>query len=855
MPAPVQDAEVTDAGSPLQRKSNAWPTEERDDIYNRRQEGEKWDTICLDYPHRSKHAMQQQYSNTPTKGRGRRKGIPPTLISPTAMNGKKGSKRRISPEDADQSDVDADDESAASAPSKSVGGYDGAPETDNDSENPKEPDSARKQRLRRRLQQTSGNEDEDEQPVPTRPKRKRASGVNYNLLQNSGFDLEDQADNPADESIQPHVPLRKSKIIALKMGIPKTPVDDRARKPSRSINIDGVDESMLEDSSNRRSQRVKKVVNGKRGSRASPATNVAEQETSVRGGKRKRRSLFPQDLEPDPSVEGDSDVMTTRLSKKRKDSEAQSTESRTQKAVESAPESEPQPSTKKKRQGKPKEHLGFLPNGLPRQRRRRRTRAEMEAAERKTSTPATTSTSRRRSRYQFPFLEGYSGPAPPDMAAILARQEHERQNSRPEPDSEPESAFSSLQSLDDEDDAMDVQTQAVTATTVDEEVSPMTRPNMDDQIPAAVVEQSSPVEATGSSADLADLDIPDVVFYPEDLERARESARKLRALNNEYKTASTNKVTAAEINLENEKRRTQDLSQELQDLRKVHDGCESKAKDAKAVAQQLKGLKEISSLYDEALEKLTASERTVAEEKSRSGELEEELSGTRTQSILREKSLEGQVAELTKKLASDKRASGSEDIIKRQLDLANRLLTDSNAEKSALTAQHNRLLSNKTALEEAFGKRQKELELENSNLNKKLADITKEHESLLNERNTKKTNDPISTKDGATDRPPTPAPTENKKTSLPSPAAAFFDLISGRSSPTPSTVPITTIKPHLEQLRKTHISIGYNLRVSSESHTTHDGALNTLHEKLEDGDISMNKVRERVKELVAGSLK
>ena len=47
MPAPVQDADVSDAGSPLQRKSNAWPTEERDDIYNRRQEGEKWDTICL----------------------------------------------------------------------------------------------------------------------------------------------------------------------------------------------------------------------------------------------------------------------------------------------------------------------------------------------------------------------------------------------------------------------------------------------------------------------------------------------------------------------------------------------------------------------------------------------------------------------------------------------------------------------------------------------------------------------------------------------------------------------------------------------------------------------------------------
>lgn len=47
MPAPVQDAEISDASSPPQRKSNAWPNEERDDIYNRRQQGEKWDTICV----------------------------------------------------------------------------------------------------------------------------------------------------------------------------------------------------------------------------------------------------------------------------------------------------------------------------------------------------------------------------------------------------------------------------------------------------------------------------------------------------------------------------------------------------------------------------------------------------------------------------------------------------------------------------------------------------------------------------------------------------------------------------------------------------------------------------------------
>lgn len=57
MPAPVQDADISDASSPPQRKSNAWPTEERDDIYTRRQQGEKWDTICLVSPPPPSHVL------------------------------------------------------------------------------------------------------------------------------------------------------------------------------------------------------------------------------------------------------------------------------------------------------------------------------------------------------------------------------------------------------------------------------------------------------------------------------------------------------------------------------------------------------------------------------------------------------------------------------------------------------------------------------------------------------------------------------------------------------------------------------------------------------------------------------
>lgn len=486
----------------------------------------------------------------------------------------------------------------------------------------------------------------------------------------------------------------------------------------------------------------------------------------------------------------------------------------------------------------------------------------MEEAER--NTPNTNaSAKRRRSTYQFPFLEGYNGPAPPDMAAILARQEHERQNPAPESDSEPESTSSSLQSLDDDDeDVTDIQPQKANAPTVDEEVSPLTRPNEDEQLRATVIEQ--PLSARNPSLSPGSpLDMADVVFYAEDLERARENARRLRASNDEHRTAITNKLTAAENNLGKERARNEDLNRELQDLRKEHIGCESKANDAEAIALQLKGLEEISSLYGEALEKLDASEKATKEEKNRNVKLEEELSGSRTQATVREKVLEYQIAELSNKSAAEKQSWTSEEItklktdFKKELERVNRDLSTGKTEKEALVARNSDLIVNN----EALRRREKELEADTIRLNRKLTDLTAEHEVLLNERtagptrNLKPTyNEPVATKDGATDTMATP-----QATKLPS-TATLFDLISGRQPPSPSTIntntiPITAVKPHLEQIRRTHFSIGYNLRVSSESHTTHDTALNTLHEKLEEGDISMNKVRERVKELVAGSSK
>ncbi|MCJ1471450.1 hypothetical protein MMC13_000089 [Lambiella insularis] len=44
------------------RPGNVWTAEAREDVFNRREAGEGWETICPDYPNRSRHAMQQQYS-------------------------------------------------------------------------------------------------------------------------------------------------------------------------------------------------------------------------------------------------------------------------------------------------------------------------------------------------------------------------------------------------------------------------------------------------------------------------------------------------------------------------------------------------------------------------------------------------------------------------------------------------------------------------------------------------------------------------------------------------------------------------------------------------------------------------
>ncbi|CAF9917638.1 MAG: hypothetical protein GOMPHAMPRED_001337 [Gomphillus americanus] len=98
--------EVPAGPEPTRKPGNLWTAEAREDMFSRRESGEGWETICQDYPNRSRHAMQQQYSMM-KKQRALENGT-------WAMN-RRGRKRRIiSPErrggDGEMSEDDFSDD-------------------------------------------------------------------------------------------------------------------------------------------------------------------------------------------------------------------------------------------------------------------------------------------------------------------------------------------------------------------------------------------------------------------------------------------------------------------------------------------------------------------------------------------------------------------------------------------------------------------------------------------------------------------------------------------------------------------------------------------------------------------------
>ncbi|KAL8815910.1 MAG: hypothetical protein Q9223_005001, partial [Gallowayella weberi] len=592
-------------------------------------------------------------------------------------------------EDAhNQSDAESDANSPSSLAGQTLGGIDGPAETDEEAESPRGPGSARNKRLRKRLQKTVV---EDDEPVSARPRRTRASGINYNILQNSGYDQDDQDEavalDPAAET-----PVRLSKIVRLRHGFPKSPVmedlDLKTRKLRKSLNIDidgqvpGTSTAQDEEFAGRRmSTRGKKFINGKSDYLPSPLSFAADGDTNSLGGRRKR-GIQDQDQDQDQDsgrvLDIGSDSKATRSSRKRKTSEAESIGTRPRKlvALETSPRNDHDHPGRGHTKHRVKAHLGFLANGQPRQRRRRvsqighypppcpnmfqRTRAQIELEEKN---PAI-GTKQRRSKYQFPYLDGYNGPPPPDIATIPARQEEqERQNPPPETDSDSESTSSSLMSLDDEEDAVESQPQEPDVDPNEEAISPLTRPTVGEQLSA---EPTTVAVARPSGLQIAQstiggpLKLAEIIFFAEDIEKGRENARNLQAACEAEKTAYEDNVQASANALAKAILDKNELTRELESLRKDRDAYRSKAEELPLLKQELATHCERHKSDQKQIKKLTASETALVEEKERTDRLADELERSRLETKAMSDEMANKVAELNK-IHSDRASASKPD--------------------------------------------------------------------------------------------------------------------------------------------------------------------------------------------------
>ncbi|KAL9580605.1 MAG: hypothetical protein Q9212_004400, partial [Teloschistes hypoglaucus] len=525
MPPPEQASEK-DASS---ERTNFWTMEQKDEIYNRRQNGEDWDSIW----------------------RIMKKIAPPKFLKekPSAIEDS-------SDDDSDESDSEADEPT----PTKTVQSL--SDESDQ-SEKPRKTRSAQKHRSSKRSTRNAEVDADEESPkaetpTSTRPRRARASGKNYNMLAKP----EDFEELAADEAVvvdPSNLPLKspkRSKIVALRTGLPKKATPDapspkavknlknkineirtpspRKTRKAASMNHEHEAASSVasheETSSKRMSTRLMQANNE---GHPAPSDDLVDQLRKFSGSSKRRRHAPSKLHLEQEQLSGASSAKTSR---KRKLSEAEASETlRTPGTAASEDDESKEP---RRRVAKPKEHLGFLPNGQPRKRRKRRTKEQIEIDE---ANGIDHAAYRRRNRYQFPYLEGYVGPDPPNEATILARQEeYERQNPTRASTSEPESS-SSLDSPDEDEESLETpapeEEPEVNSTAM--EVDETTSPDKDDQ-PASEVTEYQEIttaavqSALGSAPESLD-GLGAMLFLPEDLARGRENAAKFRAALEEEK--------------------------------------------------------------------------------------------------------------------------------------------------------------------------------------------------------------------------------------------------------------------------------------------------------------------------------
>ncbi|KAL9591233.1 MAG: hypothetical protein Q9179_007929 [Wetmoreana sp. 5 TL-2023] len=408
-------------------------------------------------------------------------------------------------------------------------------------------------------------EDETKKPVSTRPKRACTSDINYSaLLHNSNYD--ENAGRATDPDLPK--PERRSKYTPKQL-IPEVP-SPRTRKTRKTA-----------------------IINN---------DHEAELRPFLQHDETPRRMSTREDVGQEPVSTTKSNNKTSR---KRKHSEVEASESNpaTATTVDPAQENDEGEGerTVKRRQAKPKAHLGFLPNRQPRKRRKRRTREQMLLDEAKSDALIP----RRRSKYQFPYLDGYIGPPPPDDATIIARQEEqERQNPTCASTYDPETS-SYLESLDEEDDGpLETQTQKPDIGSAAARAILSTHPNTNAQLAINLTENRNTTTAAAQAAFYKAsnlLQIPEMIFFAEDLAKGRENAVKLRTSLDEedrsnQKSATSSETLAAQLSasLAKEVQITKKLEAQLNSIGAERSNLEKKLQDTRGDRDNLR--KEYDSL-------------------------------------------------------------------------------------------------------------------------------------------------------------------------------------------------------------------------------------------------------------------
>lgn len=180
-------------------------------------------------------------------------------------------------------------------------------------------------------------------------------------------------------------------------------------------------------------------------------------------------------------------------------------------------------------------------------------------------TPKTVTT-RHRGKYQFPYLDGYNGPAPSDMATTGARQDASERQDRPSNPTPDHDSASSLASLDD-DSSLEAPMKQPDPNLIETDVNRSVPQTTDAPASAVSPKQTTNGTAAASTSPTvteSSLNIADIIFFPEDVARGRENASKLRASFQAEKTSETNALQAS---LAEERQRVKELEQQLADLR------------------------------------------------------------------------------------------------------------------------------------------------------------------------------------------------------------------------------------------------------------------------------------------------